>query len=88
MRKSTQLLLSAAAGSASAPAIYWLLSEAVVVYEVWATSTATRSELANDMGLGILLLIIVLPGTLIGGALCSWLAWCLLRRGGLSRAPA
>ncbi|WP_164490363.1 hypothetical protein [Pseudomonas syringae] len=34
------------------PSIYWLLGEAVVMFEMASTGAKSRAELADDFGLG------------------------------------
>ncbi|MBS8233307.1 hypothetical protein DYI41_20575 [Marinobacter salarius] len=58
---------------------YQLLGEAAVHYEMYSTGAATRAELADDFGLGILGLFVVLPGSFLAGVICSWLTWRKLR---------
>ena len=47
----------------------------VVYYEMQSAGAATRAELANDFGLGLLWLFIVVPGSLVVGAISFWLVW-------------
>ena len=74
------LVAGALAFVASAAALYWVLSEAVVLFEVWHTGAASRAELGRDLGLGILAFAVVLPGTLVGASLMAglamvWIVW-------------
>lgn len=54
---------------------YQLLTEAAVYYEMQSTGAASRVELADDFGLGLLGLFFVMPGSVIIGAVSSWLTW-------------
>ena len=56
-------------------ALHWVLGEATVRFEMWSTGAASRGELANDFGLGLLGLFIVVPGSLIGAAVAGWWVW-------------
>jgi len=88
MRKTKQILFSIAAGLASAPLAYWVLGELIVRYEMMATDMTHRSELATDLGFGLLLFLVVLPATLICVATVSWVVWRWLNSKGLSSASA
>lgn len=67
--------VAAAAGFAVGfGALFWILSEAAVSFELWYTGTKSRIELANDLGLGLLLLPVILV-SLLGALLISWLVW-------------
>jgi hypothetical protein len=55
--------------------LYWILSEAVVYFETWSTNAASRAELADDFGLGLLGILVVVPGSIIGATLMGWIAW-------------
>lgn len=56
--------------------VFWnALAEAVVLYEMWATGASTRAELADDMGLGILLFLVVPPGTIILSSIMALGIW-------------
>ena len=85
MRKVSRLVISLAAGLASVPVAYLVLSEAVVFYELWSTRTATRAELGDDLGFGLLLILVVLPGAAITAVVTAWGAWRFLNRRGASR---
>lgn len=89
MRKSTRALRAGIAGLVSVPLAYWLLCEAVVIFEMWSTSTSSRGELENDLGLGLLLFLVVLPGTLVCSVGVSFAVWRWLgKRGGSHAASA
>lgn len=53
----------------------WLLGELAVVYEMWASGTKDRTELANDFGLGMIGILIVLPLSFIGALLSAVYVW-------------
>ena len=55
--------------------LYCILSEAVVYFEMWSTNAVSRSELADDFGLGILGVFVAVPGSIIGGTVMGWIAW-------------
>ena len=50
----------------AAPMIGWLLKEGVTRYEMWSTGMAHRAELAGNLGFGLLLFMVVIPGTFAG----------------------
>lgn len=54
---------------------YQLLDEAAVYYEMHSTGANSRAELADDFGLGVLGMLIVVPGSGIIGIICSWVIW-------------
>jgi hypothetical protein len=55
--------------------LHWVLGESAVRFEMWSTGAASRSDLANDFGLGLLGLLIVVPSSLIGAAAAGWWVW-------------
>jgi hypothetical protein len=55
--------------------IYWLSSEVVVLWEMSATGASDRSELGDDLGLGILLFLFCLPTTFIGTVFAGLYVW-------------
>jgi hypothetical protein len=63
---------------------YYLLGESAVYYEMWATGAATRVELADDFGLGILDFFIVLPASALIAFVTAWLTWRKVTRSGRS----
>lgn len=75
MPRQKRLLISSLAVIASIPAIAWLLSELVVYFEWFSTGASSRAELGDDLGLGILLFLVVPPGTLIGAVLVGLAVW-------------
>lgn len=64
------------------PALFWVLSEMTVLYEMITTGAKTRAELGDDLGLGFLGLFVVLPGTVIGAVAVGMVTWFLSRRMG------
>ena len=50
------------------------LSQAVVYFEMSSMRAASRAELADDLGLGLLGIFIVVPESAIGGAVLGWIA--------------
>jgi len=63
--------------------IFWnVLAEIVVYYEMAATGAETRTELADDLGLGILLFAVVPPGTLALSLVTACITRGLLKRYG------
>jgi hypothetical protein len=54
---------------------YWIMSEAVVYFEMWSTGAVSRADLADDFGLGLLGTFLILPGSIIGGTVMGWVAW-------------
>jgi len=57
-----------------------LLGEVAVYYEMWSIGASGRAELADDFGLGLLWLLFVLPGSVIVGAIGSWVTWIVLSK--------
>lgn len=86
MHHNKPLAFATITGLGSLPLIYWLLCEAVVYYEMQATNAGTRAELQDDFGFGLLLFMIVLPGTAIGALTVFGLTWYFLRCGGAARS--
>ena len=88
MRILKRALFSTIAAIISIPIIYYGLCEAVVYYEMFSTGTSSRAQLGEDLGLGILLFLVVPPGTLIG-AIGIWvMTWFQLRKRKDSHATA
>ena len=58
----------------------YLLGEAAVYYEMWATDTTLRADLSEDYGLGMLGLFVVLPLSVIVAFVSGWLTWRKLTR--------
>ena len=75
MRKSKRLLISSLITLASIPLIAWILGELVLYYELITTGAASREELGDDFGLGILLFLVVPAGTLLSACLVWIAAW-------------
>ena len=61
------------------PSAYWLLGEAVVMFEMASTGAKSRAELADDFGLGLLVLFVVMPGDVIGAFITAALVWRIMR---------
>ncbi len=80
MLQFKRAIFSLAMAVMSLPALYWVLSEAAVLYEMAATGAQTRAELGDDLGLGFLGLFLVLPGTIVGAVAVGLLIWSLCRR--------
>lgn len=51
------------------------LGELVVYFEMWSTGVKERVELANDFGLGILFVIVVIPVSFVLASISGWIAW-------------
>ncbi|KPX93561.1 hypothetical protein ALP86_04490 [Pseudomonas amygdali pv. mori] len=51
--------------------IYWLLGEAAVMFKMASMGAKSRAKLADDFGLGIIGLFIVVPATLIGAVITA-----------------
>lgn len=73
MPPGKRALLASLAAVLSAPVIAWMAAEGVVYYEMFVTETKSRSELGEDLGLGILLFMVVPPVTL-AGLVAVWFA--------------
>ena len=74
-----RLLVAALSSAAALIAAYFILVEVAVRYEMWATHMASRSELGQDLGFGLLVFPIILVST--GCAIAAgWLTWKRLRR--------
>lgn len=81
-------LFSTISGIISIPIFYYGLCEAVVYYEMFSTGTSSRAQLGENLGLGVLLFLVVLPGTLTG-AIGIWVVtWFQLRKRKDSHATA
>jgi hypothetical protein len=72
MQKAKRIALATGAATASLLVIGWILGELVVQYEIYTTGARSRAELGDDLGLGILLLIVVPIGSIAGAVL----VWC------------
>jgi len=59
----------------SIPALLVVLSEILVYFEMWTTGAASRAELSEDYGLGLLLMFIGVPSSFVGALLIAWLTW-------------
>jgi len=61
----------------AAVVLEWFLGELAVNYEMRATGAKECAEVANDFGLGLLGMLVVLPLTFIGSLISSVFAWRL-----------
>ena len=75
MSTAKRLLLAALAMGIAAPLCYWLAGELIVLWEMRATGAGTRSELANDLGLGLLFFMWGVPATVLGTLCIGVGAW-------------
>jgi len=75
LRNINRAVVSIIAAFISTPITWWLLSEGVVLYEMHATGTISRTELADDFGLGILLIFIVPASTLLFAIIVAVVVW-------------
>jgi hypothetical protein len=75
MHIAKRVAITSLAVAASLPAIAWALSELVVYYEWFSTGATSRAELGEDFGLGVLLFLVVPPGTLIGVVFIGLAVW-------------
>jgi len=75
MRTIRQTTGTLAAFAIAVATLHWILGEATVHFEMWSTGATSRADLANDFGLGLLGLFIVLPGSLIGAGVAAWWVW-------------
>jgi hypothetical protein len=75
MHKGWRLLVTATTTLVSFPVFAWLASELAAYYEIYSTGMSSRAELGNDLGFGILLLMVVPPLTLVCAAFVWWLVW-------------
>lgn len=57
------------------PSFEWLFSEAAVMFEIANTGATSRAELADDFGLGIIGIMVVLPATIIGAVITASVVW-------------
>ena len=64
-------------------AIY-VLGELAVYYEMWATDTKERVDLAEDYGLGLIGVMVVIPVSCVLAFAAGWIVWA--RMGHLSRS--
>ena len=53
----------------------YLLTEAAVLYQLWSTGATHRSELADDLGFGLLGFLVVLPLSALLALVTSLLVW-------------
>lgn len=75
MNKGVRVLLASTAALLSLPAFSWLAAELAAHYEMFSTGMNSRAELADDLGFGILLFMVVQPLTLTGTIFVWWLVW-------------
>lgn len=75
-----RLLSCVALGVVIAAIADFVLGEFAVIYEMQATGATDRAELSDDMGLGMLGLLIVLPCACSIGGLATWLFLRLSKR--------
>ncbi len=57
-----------------------VFSELAILFEMWSTGAQHRSELADDFGLGILLMLVALPLTLLCSLVVAFITWRKARR--------
>ena len=57
-----------------------VFSELAILFEMWSTGAQHRSELADDFGLGILLMLVTLPLTLLRSLVVAFITWRKARR--------
>lgn len=53
----------------------YLLTEAAVWFQLWSTGASHRSELADDLGFGLLGFLVVLPLSILLSLATSLLVW-------------
>lgn len=53
----------------------YLFGEALVAYEMNATDAESRKEIAEDYGMGILGVVLVIPASAVVSALLGWVVW-------------
>ena len=70
-----RFLLSIAALPLSFIALGWAFSEVAVHYEIWATGASSRAQLADDFGLGLLIVGVAWPAAALGSVVVTALAW-------------
>lgn len=75
MHKGLRVVLASTAALVSLPAFAWLTAELAAYYEMFSTGMDSRAELADDLGFGILLFMVVPPLTLAGTVSVGWLVW-------------
>lgn len=80
MNKSLRLFLASTAALVSLPAFAWLAAELAAYYEMLSTGMNSRAELADDLGFGVLLFIVVPPLALAGAVFVWWLVWFRIGR--------
>jgi hypothetical protein len=61
------------------PSFNWLFGEAAVMFEMANTGATSRAELADDFGLGIIGIMVVLPATIIGAVITASFVWWKMR---------
>lgn len=70
-------LLAVLLGLLSLPVFWWLLGEMFALCEMWQTQTTTRTGLVDDYGLGILLVFLAGPLSVLASV--SLTIWLLFR---------
>lgn len=75
MHKGVRVLLASTAALVSLPVFAWLAAEFAAYYEMFSAGMDSRAELADDLGFGILLFMVVPPLTLAGTVSVWWLVW-------------
>ena len=63
------------AGAASLPVFWWLFSELAVLYEMSLVPGSSRADLGDDFGLGILLVFVVTPLSLVASVVLGILVF-------------
>lgn len=71
MLKSLRLFLASTAALFGLPAFAWLAAELAAYSEMLSTGMNSRAELADDLGFGILLFMVV-PPLALAGAVFVW----------------
>lgn len=78
MPTKQRALLASLAALLSLPAWAWLVAELAGYYEMFSTGMNSQAELGDDLGFGILLLLVVPPFSLAGSSFVWWLIWSRL----------
>lgn len=75
MPTKQRALLASLAALLSLPAWAWLAAELAGYYEMFSAGMNSQAELGDDLGFGILLLLVVPPFSLAGSSFVWWLIW-------------
>lgn len=79
MSQLKRLIITLVLIAGSFPALYWLLTEGLVLYEMESTGASARSDLEDDYWLGFMSIFFALPLAMIGAVLLGIFCWIRTR---------